>query len=277
MPALDRHAHGLADAVVDDRLSRAEPRVGRGVGGDDALTLAEHVIDDRPRDLQPLVGLGGPSPADGLGDELAGLVAEQDHAAVGADRVENELQNLREQRIDLDDAADRLRRTVHDGQAGEPLLEPLAGRAGGLEDARALVGGDALEDRRTVAGAGQAEQVDAVGQLARGRRGGVEEHDRLAEPHLVARLQAGLLDGLAVDVSTVGRADVDDAVAVAVASDLRMSARDLVVVEPDRVRRVAAEPGRAVGELEPLPLVGPLDDEQRGHARPPSPSSRGPG
>ena len=153
--------------------------------------LLEHVVDDRPRDRHPLVGLGRAPPADGLGDELARLVLEQDRAPVGADRLEDQLEDLGQQRVDVEDVADRLGRPVHDRQVDQPVLEPAAGDVGGLQDARALARRDALEDRRAVVGAGLAEHVDPRRQVALGAPVPLaEEHDRLAELEPVARVAA---------------------------------------------------------------------------------------
>ena len=72
--------------------------------------LLEHVVDDRLRDRHPLVGLGALAPADRLGNEQAGLVLEQDRAAVGTDRFEDQLEDLGRERVDVEDVADGLGR-----------------------------------------------------------------------------------------------------------------------------------------------------------------------
>ena len=95
----------------------------------------------------------GSLPAHGLGDELAGLVLEQDRTAVGPDRLEDQLEDLRQERVDVEDVADRLGGPVHDREVGQPLAEPAAGDLGLLEDPRAFARRDAPEDRRAVLGA----------------------------------------------------------------------------------------------------------------------------
>ena len=78
-------------------------------------------------------------------------------------------------------------------------------------------------------------------------------------------MQGGLVDGLAVDVGPVRRAEIDDPIPVPVEPELGMAAGYLGVVEPDGVRAVPAQ-GHGTGhELEPFTLVGPLDDKQGGH------------
>ena len=131
------------------------------------------------------------APADGLGDELARLVLEQDRPAVGADRLEDELEDLRQERVDVEDVADRLGGPVHDREVDQPVLEPAAGDVRGLEDARALARRDAPEDRRAVVGAALASMsTRAVRSRSAAAVPLVEEHHRLAELEPVARAAA---------------------------------------------------------------------------------------
>ena len=266
VPALDRHADGLADVVIDDRLRGAEPLVRRRVGGDHPLPLLEHVIDDRSRDGHPLVGVGGIAPADGLGHEVAALVLQQDGASVGPDRLEDELENLGQERVDLEDMADRLGGPVHDREADQPLAEPSRRALGLLEDARALARGNAPEDGRAVVGTAPAQQVDPRRQVAPGAGDSlVVEQDRLAELEPVSRVERRLVDELAVDVGPVGRAEIDDPVRLLLLPELGMAAGDLGIVEPDRVRVIPSQGHGTRLELEALALVGPLDHKQGGH------------
>jgi hypothetical protein len=55
-----------------------------------------------------------------------------------------------------------------------------------------------------------------------------------------------------------------------------MAPGNLVVVEPDRVGTIPTEPDGLPLELESLPLVGPLNDEQRGHDPVPVPAGQMP-
>ncbi len=115
----------------------------------------------------------------------------------------------------------------------------------------------------------------AVSSLPASVVGVLEDQDGLPEPDLVARLEGDLVDRLVVEIGAVGRLEVDELEGIVDPPDLGVPARDLVIVEADRVRVVAAEPDDLGLQLEPLPLVGPFDDEQRGHATAPrSPECR---
>jgi hypothetical protein len=131
--ALDRHAQGLPDGEVDDGTRGFEAAVGGGVGGDHTLTCEADVIDDGAGDGEPLIGWWGMPPPDGLGLQLAPSVLQEQGGAVGTDRLEDQLQDPGEQLFDIVDVADGLGGPVHDRQMGQPRLEPLPGRAGGLE------------------------------------------------------------------------------------------------------------------------------------------------
>ena len=106
--------------------------------------------------------------------------------------------------------------------------------------------------------------------------GVLKDQDRLPEPELIARSEQDRLDDrLVVEIRAIGRDEVDELEGVLDPADLGMSAGDFGVVEPDRVRVVAPQPDDLGLQLEPLPLVGPFDDEQRGHATAPrSPPGR---
>ena len=212
VPALDRHADGLADLVVDDRLRRAESLVARGVGGDDALALLQDVVDDRLRDGHPLVGLGRLAPSHRLGDELAGLVLEQDRAAVGADRLEDQLEDLGREGVDVQDVADRLGGAVHDRQGHQPLAEPAGGGVRGLQDPRALVRGDAPEDGRAVVGAAPGQQVDPGRQVAHAPPVPPSWNSMTVWPSWTRspECKRRLVDRLVVDVGPVRRTQIDD-------------------------------------------------------------------
>ena len=135
----------------------------------------------------PLPLAGGASPADGLGDKLL-LVGhlEEDRPPVGPDGVEDELEDLREQGVEVDHVADRLGRLVHHGEVEQAILEPVAHGLGGFQDPRAFAHGHAPEDRRAVVEVGPAQHVDPGGQLALDLGGGVlEQEDRLAQADLV--------------------------------------------------------------------------------------------
>ena len=65
------------------------------------------MVHDRPRDRHPLVGVGRPPfHLTALGTEVTGVVrvGEQDGAAVGADGLEDELEDLRQERVHVGDA-----------------------------------------------------------------------------------------------------------------------------------------------------------------------------
>ena len=85
--------------------------------------------------------------------------------------------------------------------------------------------------------------------------------DLARQKHRMAKRQ----NPLAVHVGAVGRTQVDDPVRIIDLADLGVPPGYLGVVEPDRVRVVSTQ-GQGLGfQLEPLTLVGPLDDEQGGH------------
>ena len=78
-------------------------------------------------------------------------------------------------------------------------------------------------------------------------------------------MQEPLVGELAVDVGSIGRAQIDDPIRLLVLPELGMAALDLGIVEPDRVRVIPSQGHGTRLELEALALVGPLDDEQGGH------------
>ena len=252
--------------------------VDRGVGGDDPLPLVQDVVDDGARDPHPLAGvLDRPPPADRPGGQRPLVVEEQDRAAVGPDRVEDELEDLRQQGVGVEDVADRPGRAVHHREVGQADLEPFAGRFGRGHPLGDVDRRQAPDDRRAVLGPGHGQHVDAVGQVVGRDLDGVEEQQGGADLHAVAAPEGRLLDRLAVDEGAVGRPEVDDPVAaLAVGSDLGVVPRDLVVVQEDRAGTASTQRGRPRREGVALPPVGPLNDEQRRHGVDPPGRGRGP-
>ena len=118
------------------------------------------------------------------------------------------------------------------------------------------------------------DHADAVGQVA-GRRtvaaAEAVDQDGLADLDLVAGLEQGVLDRLAVDEGAVGAAAVVDAVAAAVQgqAELGVPAGNLGVVQADGVGGVAADAEDRPGQVELLALVDPLMTISRGTRRPP--------
>ena len=150
----------------------------------------------------------------------------------------------------------------------QPLAQPARGGVRGLQDPRAFARGDASEDGRAVVGAAPGQQVDPGGQVAMRTAVSPSWNSMTVWPSWTRSPErSGVWSiGLAVDVGPVGRTQVDDPIALPRSSlQLGMAAGYLGIVEPHGVRVVPAQ-GHGTGlELEPLPLVGPLDDEQGGH------------
>ena len=99
-----------------------------------------------------------------------------------------------------------------------------------------------FQDRRAVFRAALGQHVDPARQVARAgccpRR--TEQHG-LAELDPVARVEGGLIDGLAVDERSVGRAQVEDAISPLIEPELGMAAGNFGIVEPNGVRVVPAQ------------------------------------
>ena len=93
----------------------------------------------------------------------------------------------------------------------------------------------------------------------------VIEHDRLAKLKAISGVQEPLVGELAIDERTVSRAEIDNPIRLFLLPELRMAARDLGIMEPDGVGVVPSQGHGSRLKLEPLALVGPLDDEQGGH------------
>ena len=153
-----------------------------------------------------------------LGMSKPGFVSEENGAAVGADRFKDQIEDQRREGVDIKDIADGLSRTVHDREVQQPFAQPAGGGVGSFEHARAFVRRDALQNGRPVVGTALGQQIDAGGQIADACGGDslVKQHDGLAELNPVAGMHNGVVDGLAVDESPVRRAQIDDAIAVAV-------------------------------------------------------------
>ena len=112
--------------------------------------------------------------------------------------------------------------------------------------------------------AGRRAVTAALPRRRSGRWLGVEDEAELADLDLVAGLQRGLVDALAVDVGAVERADVADDEAVALAAEVGVLARDGDVVEEDVAVGVPAGVDLVVVEQEARAGVGSAqDDEQR--------------
>jgi hypothetical protein len=91
---------------------------------------------------------------------------------------------------------------------------------------------------------------------------GEEDQLELADLELVAVLDLGVVDALAVEVRAVERPDVADSVARPGPHDLRVAARHRDVVEEDVAVRMAAGAGDDAVEEELRPRVrAALDDE----------------
>jgi hypothetical protein len=194
-------------------------------------------------------------------DHLALVVLEQDRAAIGADQLERLVEDLGQQLLEIELAADGAGELVADAEALVVAAELLV--VGDLALGREVAGRrlDALPD----VALGQARRDrDPVLRLLDRRLVDEEEPGR---PHrdLVAVGQDVVADALAADEGAVQRAQVaQQEAAVGAALDLRVLLRDDPVEDLDRVVRMAADRVER-GELELLPLV-PADDDELGHA-----------
>src|SRR5207244_11777126 len=81
---------------------------------------------------------------------------------------------------------------------------------------------------------------------------GTENEDGLSDLELVAGLEDGVMDRLAVDVDAVGAIAVEEPIAGAVEAEaeLGVAARDFGLVAPACVAGVAADPHHRAGQLE---------------------------
>ena len=166
-------------------------------------------------------------------------VAQQDDAVVAGDEVEGDLENPREQLVEVALEADVVGELVADAQ---PLVVALE-----LVDVA-----DLLDRREGRLGRGARDHalqlflavvaVDDLGVLRLGDAAEPELHLGGADDDFVAVLQlGGPEDALAVEESAVGGAEVAKDVVVAFLVDLAVLARDLAVGEPDRGGGAAAE------------------------------------
>src|SRR5947209_5915702 len=85
---------------------------------------------------------------------------------------------------------------------------------------------------------------------------------------MVAGLQRGLADGLAVEERAVGTPHVDEAVASFDLAKLRVAPRHLGIMEPDRVAGVPTQTEHRTAELELFALVGASDYDHTRHGTP---------
>ena len=194
--------------------------------------------------------------------------SQQHAAAVGGDRAENQLENAIEQLIDVEDMARRLARLVHDRQIGQGAAsqgEFLSGcnrmRLPSVSPIDLMIAEDSSTSAR--------DDIDLLGQLADVRcrivaAGAVDEH-RLPDREMIARGERRLVDSVIVDKGAVDAADVDDFEAVGRAANLGVPARHFRVMQANGVRRVAADRGVRLGQIELLAFIGAFDHEQARH------------
>jgi hypothetical protein len=261
--ALHRHADRLADAGANDAVAGGEAVVVACVAGDHALAAGHHVVEDRAAHDQ-LPAVAKPVAPGPRRQSAAGGIDEHDAAPVGRHPVEHEVEDPAEELVDVERVADRHRRPVHHLQAaagpGEPAVAGVERRGHGDR----VVLADRGHDVRAVEAVGRDHVVEAGGD----RSGTVRERQhRLADTDSIPPAQVGLLDLAVVEERAVGALQVGDAKPVPDAANLRVAARDLAVVEPDQVARLAADGGRA-GEPAEVVLharVRALDDEKRCH------------
>src|ERR1044071_9411004 len=86
VPALHRHADGLADAEPHDALTRGEAVVAGGIRHQNALLFAQDVLHDSPANADLFVPADAPAIANRLRLELPSVRVAQHHATtVGLD------------------------------------------------------------------------------------------------------------------------------------------------------------------------------------------------
>src|SRR6185437_1640486 len=295
MASLHRYTDDFADAMTNDALHRLKTLIAGHIGNEDALLLAQHIIHDRSADGDFLLPIDAVTPAQCFGLELGavgcgrfgscparGNIAQHDAAAIGVEKAKDQFENAFEQLIEVEDLADSLRRLIH--EIGEGVLEPRPFDLFGMgEDSAAFGFADGLNDGRGQLQILPRDKANVIGEIAAYRRfpnafahaGGIDEK-RLADLHLIARMQQHIADGLIVDEGAVGAAAIDDAIAVGGAHELGMAARHFGVLQLDAIGAIASSADMLAGQLELLAFIHTLDDDQPRQSVPPFYNGCGP-
>ena len=250
--------HGAAHAERDDRVRGLEALVRDGVGGEDPLLGELDLRQKRVGDQHfALARLALPH---GLDDEVLRVrVAQQDHAVVAGDEVERDLEDAREQLVEIPLQADVGGELVPDPKALVVALE--------LVDVLDLL--DRHESRLRRGPRDHAFQLSGLTGvhdlrvLRPGRSAGEAElHLRGADDHFVAVAQGGRRDeAFPVEERSVRGLEIAQDVPVAVPVDLAVFARDLAVGEPHRRGGAAPDHAAVVERVFGHLAWRPLEDQ----------------
>ncbi len=149
----ERHAEDGEDVLSDDRLGFDEPLVGTGIGGHHRLTALDHFLDNRLRrtlrlSLTRFLDVAHHPGAEGAGDRIE----QQDHAALGAEAADGEVEHAPENFLQVERGVDDLDDLVeaHDTGIGRLAgrLDTKEGATGPLEVVRGI---EFLEDADSAA------------------------------------------------------------------------------------------------------------------------------
>lgn len=207
--------------------------------------------------------------ADAGFERLRLRIQEQEAAAIGVNPLKDQVHDPPQKLVDVQRMADRQGGAVHDLEIAAGAGEPIALRlveVGG-EKLAAFVLAHGADDSRALGIAAVGNDLDVF--VATGGRvlaAGVE-HDRAAELDLVASGELVALDAAVIDEGAVGAALVEEDQGLADVAEFGVLAGNFGVVQLDRATQVAAESNSDLGEgeLEAVPLIATLDNEQRRH------------
>jgi len=263
---LHRHADRFVDAGPEHAVAAAEALVVLGVAGQHPFGALDHVVEDRAADGHRAGG-SRPAVAARRGTQRARRrIEEHDAAPVGLDPFEHEVQDPRQQLVDVERVADGEGRPVHHLEVATRPGEPaVVGVAGWRTAGRGALFAERPHDPRAVVGTRRSDDVHHTG---RGIRVSVhrEQQQRAADLNLVAAGQLRPFNAPAVDERAVGTLQVGDDVAGARGADFGVPARHLPVLELHGIPRLPADSDRrGPRQWEPSSAIGPLDHEQRRH------------
>ena len=229
-----------------DAAPSLETLVGLGVVGHHRHLLAGHHVEDGARDRHrgggAAIGLASPEQLELRG---AGLVEQDDEAAVDHDVVEDHVHDLLEHRLELLDLDQGL------GHLGEDLEHPFTGADLLGHRHRGAVAVEAVVEVEL----GQRAQVGGRGQAALRRRlaRGLDLELERADGEPVAGADHARGDEGVVDLHAVGRVEVEDPEGGPVSLDLGVVAGHREVAQDDVV---VARPAHG----QTVPHRGPLAD-----------------
>ena len=147
----ERRADGRMHPLRDDGVDARELHVGRRVLREQCLPLAHHLARDGAADGLGARARGALLVADAHSDDrevcvrvglLLRLVAEQRDDAVGRGRAEDDLARLREDGVEVEDRAERVRHLVEQGENARLAAQLFQLRVHGVGEGALGRGGD---------------------------------------------------------------------------------------------------------------------------------------